>query len=175
MNKTNTTYNSFFLVIIYFLCMLIGCSSKEDEANKMKEMQKKELAAMDRLEQLEKESEINSKLKDLDINKLKNEKWYVIYFRLNKCTSEIGNLGEYIDNLNSLGKEYKKTDILKIDDIPIIVDLTTDISPSDGPKFKEVTMRYFRGQELCDAELNEINDKKLMEQENNFEDSKRYK
>lgn len=155
--------------------MLLGCSSKEEEANKIKEMHKKELAAMERLEQLEKESELNSLKKGLDINKLKNEKWYIINYNLNKCDSQIGNLGDFIDNLNAVGKEYKVTDVMKVEDMPIVVDLTMDVSPIDGPRYEKITTRYFRGNELCNTELNKLNNEKNIKQKNDFENSKKYK
>jgi hypothetical protein len=85
---------------------------------------------------------------------IKKQKWFMYYpvFAqpdvMGEC-KETFSLGEHLNTLDSLGKKYQVENIQQQFDIPVVVDFTSDLSPSGSTFQNLVKVRFYKGKELC--------------------------
>jgi hypothetical protein len=71
---------------------------------------------------------------------------------------ETFSLGEHINTLDSLGKKYQIENIQQQVGIPVVVDFTSDLSPSGSTFQNFVKVRFYKGKELCLEDAQKIVD-----------------
>jgi hypothetical protein len=137
-----------------------GCDTEEELNHAMSEVggNCKVLADIRKKEEAKeaKENEIQQEI-------IKNKKWFMyspVFAQpevMGEC-KETFSLGEHISNLDSLGKKYQIENIQQQVGIPVVVDFTSDLSPSGSTFQNLVKVRFYKGKELCLEDAQKIVD-----------------